>query len=211
MRYSSFILGGIHLTKLSYFPQKLFQNLLTIAPAYAIIRVFQEGTKNKKKEKRKTKMTNAFSTRRQNKDKTEDLRRSIQHVLDEMASLREDSESRYNEYIYQLKQILPSKKESSLPAETIAARLSNDEDEQRSICASLRGLASSAIAKRLNEQWHKNHPYSICNEIDATMPALHTSMRTATRHFAELDDEGSVIRQWDEEKTTTTYYLDKEG
>ena len=34
-------------------------------------------------------MTNAFSTRRQNKDKTEDLRRSIQHVLDEMADLRD--------------------------------------------------------------------------------------------------------------------------
>ena len=44
-------------------------------------------------------MTNAFSTRRQNKDKTEDLRRSIQHVLDEMAGLREDSKSRYKDYI----------------------------------------------------------------------------------------------------------------
>lgn len=61
-------------------------------------------------------MTNAFSTRRQNKDKTEDLRRSIQHVLDEMTSLRDDSESRYNEYIYQLKKILPIKEELSLPA-----------------------------------------------------------------------------------------------
>ena len=74
-------------------------------------------------------MTNAFSTRRQNKDKTEDLRRSIQHVLDEMAELREDSESRYNEYIYQLKKILPIKEELSLPAGVIAARLSNDKDE----------------------------------------------------------------------------------
>ena len=74
-------------------------------------------------------MTNAFSTRRQNKDKTEDLRRSIQHVLNEMAELREDSESRYNEYIYQLKKILPSEEELALPAEVIAARLSYDEDE----------------------------------------------------------------------------------
>lgn len=154
-------------------------------------------------------MTNAFSTRRQNKDKTEDLRRSIRHVLNEMAGLREDSESRYNEYIYQLKKILPIKEELALPAETIAARLSDDEDEQRSICASLRGLASSATAKRLNEQWHKNHPYSICIEIDATMPALKTSRRTTTRHFAELNDEGCAIRRWDVEKTTTTYYLDQ--
>ena len=156
-------------------------------------------------------MTNAFSTRRQNKDKTEDLRRSIQHVLDEMASLRVDSESRYNEYICQLKKILPAEEELALPAEVIAARLSDDEDEQRSICASLRGLASSATAKRLNEQWHKNHPYSICIEIDATMPALKTSQRTTTRHFAELNDEGCAIRRWDVEESTTTYYLDKEG
>ena len=154
-------------------------------------------------------MTNAFSTRRQNKNKTEDLRRSIQHVLDEMASLRCDSENRYNEYILQLKKILPTKEELSLPAETIAARLSYDEDERHSICASLRGLANSAETKRLNKEWHKNHPDSTYIEIDATMPALKTSMRTTTRHFAELDDEGSVIRQWDVEKSTTTYYLDQ--
>ena len=144
-------------------------------------------------------MTNAFSTRRQNKDKTEDLRRSIQHVLDEMAELREDSESRYNEYIYQLKKILPIKEESSLPAETIAARLSDDEDEQRSIYASLRGLAHAAECKRLYTDGF------------SALPALKTSRRATTRHFAELDDEGSVIRQWDTEKTTTTYYLDKKG
>ena len=156
-------------------------------------------------------MTNAFSTRRQNKDKTEDLRRSIQHVLDEMASLREDSESRYNEYIYQLKKVLPIKEEFSLPAGVIAARLSNDKDEQRSICASLCGLAYSANTKRLNEEWCKNHPDSTCIEIDATMPTLKTSRRTTTRHFAELNDEGCAIRRWDVEKTTTTYYLDQKG
>ena len=140
-------------------------------------------------------MTNAFSTRRQNKNKTEDLRRSIQQVLDEMASLRDDSESRYNEYIYQLKKILPIKEELSLPAGVIAARLSNDKDEQRSIRASLRGLSRSAE----------------CNHLYSTLPALKTSMRTTTRHFAELDDEGCAIRRWDVEKATTTYYLDKKG
>lgn len=143
-------------------------------------------------------MTNAFSTRRQNKDKTEDLRRSIQHVLDEMASLRVDSESRYNEYIYQLKKILPSEEEFSLPAGVIAARLSNDKDEQRSIRASLRGLAQAA------EQNHRMYGFS-------TLPTLKTSRRATTRHFAELNDEGCAIRRWDVEKTTTTYYLDQKG
>ena len=142
-------------------------------------------------------MTNAFSTRRQNKDKTEDLRRSIQHVLDEMSSLREDSESRYNEYIYQLKKILPVKEELSLPAETIAARLSNDKDEQRSIRASLCGLGRYAERKRRHTDGF------------SALPALKTSRRTTTRHFAELDDENSIIRQWDVEKTTTNYYLDQ--
>lgn len=156
-------------------------------------------------------MTNAFSTRRQNKDKIEDLRRSIQHVLDEMADLREDSESRYNEYIYQLKKILPIKEELSLPAEVIAERLSNDEDERCSICSSLRGLARAAENKRLGVEWNKNHPeeYDIRAEDFSALPTLKTSMRTTTRHFAELNDEGSVIRKWDVEKTTTTYYLDQ--
>ena len=142
-------------------------------------------------------MTNAFSTRRQNKDKTKDLRRSIQHVLDEMASLREDSESRYNEYIYQLKKILPIKEELSLPAELIAARLSNDKDEQRSIRASLRGLGHSAECKRKYTDGF------------SALPALKTSRRTTIRHFAELDDEGCAIRRWDVEKATPTYYLDQ--
>lgn len=156
-------------------------------------------------------MTNAFSARRQNKDKTEDLRRSIQHVLDEMAELREDSESRYNEYIYQLKKILPIKEELAIPAEVIAARLSNDKDEQRSIRVSLCGLARAAENKRLGVKWNKDHPegYDIRADDFSALPALKTSRRTTTRHFAELDDEGCAIRRWDVEKTTTTYYLDQ--
>lgn len=90
-------------------------------------------------------MTNAFSTRRQNKDETEDLRRSIQHVLDEMASLR--------------------------------------------------GLARGAEHRQYIDSF-------------SALPALKTSRRTTTRHFAELDDEGCAIRRWDVEKTATTYYLD---
>lgn len=154
-------------------------------------------------------MTNAFSTRRQNKDKIEDLYQSIKGVLYEMADLRKDSNRKYDQYIYQLNRLLPSKEELSLPAEVIAARLSDDKDEQRSICASLCGLARFAATKRLNEERHKNLPYSTYIEIDATMPALKTSRRTTTRHFAELDDEGCAIRRWDVEKSTTTYYLDK--
>lgn len=144
-------------------------------------------------------MTNAFSTRRQNKNKTEDLRRSIQHVLDEMTSLREDSKSRYSEYIYQLKKILPHQKELALSAEVIAARLSNDKDEQHSIRASLRGLANAAERKR---EYTDNF---------SALPALKTSQRATIRHFAELDDEGCAIRRWDEEEATTTYYLDQKG
>lgn len=144
-------------------------------------------------------MTNAFSTRRQNKDKTEDLRRSIQHVLDEMAELRVDSESRYQEYINQLNRLLPSKEELALSAEVIAARLSNDKDEQRSIRASLRGLAWGAECKR-------QYMYDF-----SALPTLKTNRRTTTRHFAELDDEGCAIRRWDVEKSTTTYYLDQKG
>lgn len=158
-------------------------------------------------------MTNAFSTRRQNKDKTEDLRRSIQYVLDEMTSLRHDSENRYDEYIFQLKKILPVKEAFALPAEVIAARLSGDEDEQHSICASLRGLARAAENKRRGIEWNKDHPreHDIRADDFSTLPALKTSMRATIRHFAELDDEGGVIRQWDVEKTTINYYLGQEG
>lgn len=158
-------------------------------------------------------MTNAFSTRRQNENKTEDLRRSIQHVLDKMAELRDDSESRYHEYILQLKKILPVKEAFALPAEVIAARLSDDEDEQRSIYASLRGLARAAEHKRWGVEWNKDHPEEYDTRADdfSTLPALKTSRRTTTRHFAELDDEDNIIRQWNVKKSITNYYLDQKG
>ena len=142
-------------------------------------------------------MTNAFSTRRQNKDKTEDLYHSIQSVLNEISELHEDSRNCYIHYLSQLRKILPSKEAFALPAEVIAARLSDDKDEQRSIRASLRGLGHSAECKR---QYADGF---------SALPALKTSRRTTTRHFAELDDEGSVIRQWDVKKTTISYYLDQ--
>ena len=42
-------LGGTHLTKLPYFPQKLFQNLLTSATARAINKGVPRGNKKKKR------------------------------------------------------------------------------------------------------------------------------------------------------------------
>lgn len=156
-------------------------------------------------------MTNAFSTRRQNKDKTEDLRRSIQYVLDEISDLHKDSRNCYIQYLSQLRKILPVKEAFALPAEVIAARLSDDEDEQRSICASLRGLARAAEHKRWGVEWNKDHPED--NDPRAydfsALPTLKTSKRTTTRHFAELDDEDKPIRKWDVETTTTNYYLDQ--
>lgn len=141
--------------------------------------------------------TNAFATRHQNQDKIEDLRRSIQHVLDQMTDLHNESRQQYCEYLLQLKKILPRKEGFALPAEVIAARLSDDEDEQDSICASLRGLARAAECKRRY------------GEDFSALPALKTSKRATTRHFAELDDEDKPIRKWDVETTTTNYYLDQ--
>lgn len=158
-------------------------------------------------------MTNAFATRHQNQDKIEDLRRSIQHVLDEMDNLRFDSENNYQEYLRQLKKILPVKEAFALPAEVIAARLSDDEDEQRSIYASLRGLARAAEHKRWGVEWNKEHPEEYDTRADdfSALPALKTSRRATIRHFAELDDEDNIIRQWDVEKTVINYYLDQKG
>lgn len=157
--------------------------------------------------------TNAFATRHQNQDKIDDLRRSIQHVLDQMSGLRFDSEQNYQEYLCQLKKVLPRKEAFALPAEVIASRLSDDEDEQNSICASLRGLARAAEHKRWGVEWNKDHPEDYDTRADdfSSLPALKTSKRATTRHFAELDDEDKPIRKWDVETTTTNYYLDQKG
>ena len=81
------------------------------------------------------------------------------------------------------------------------------------ICASLAGLARAAENKRRGVEWNKDHPEDYDTRADdfSSLPALKTSKRATTRHFAELDDEDKPIRKWDVETTTTNYYLDQKG
>ena len=146
--------------------------------------------------------TNAFTMRRKNKD----LRAKYRTILDELAESSSKKCSAYKKYLAHLNKVLPRSEEYALPAAILAAQLSQDEEEQKSICKSICSLAANAELLRMNlkhfgEEWRFN----------ATLPDLYMTDVPVTRHFAELDEAGSIIRKWDTTSTETRYYLKKEG
>lgn len=146
--------------------------------------------------------TNAFTMRRKN----EDLRVKYSDILYKLAESSRKKSQAYEEYLARLDEVLPRSEEYALPATILATRLSQDEEEQKSICKSILSLATNAELLRTNlkhfgEKWRFN----------VTLPDLYMTDVPITRHFAELDEAGSVIRQWDTTSTETRYYLKKEG
>ena len=146
--------------------------------------------------------TNAFSMRRENKK----LREKYRNILDKLNESSSKKSSAYKTYLARLDEILPRSEEYALSAATLAARLSQDEEEQKSICKSILSLAANAELLRTNlkhfgEEWRFN----------TALPDLYMTDVPITRHFTELDEAGSIIRQWDTTSTETRYYLKKEG
>lgn len=145
--------------------------------------------------------TTAFTTRRKN----EDLRVKYSDILYKLAESSRKKRQAYQEYLARLSGIFPRNEEYALPATSLAAQLSQDEEEQKSICKSILGLASYATLRR--ELTKRYGPQN----LRVTFPDLYMTDAPITRHFAELDEAGNIIRQWDTTSTETRYYLKKEG
>lgn len=146
--------------------------------------------------------TNAFTTRRKN----EALRAKYRTVLDKLAESSKKKSEAYEEYLVRLDKVLPRNEKSALSAEILASMLSPNEEERASICQSIAAFASNADIRRTTmklpgEDW----------EFNVTFPDLYRIDVPITRHYAELDEEGDVIRKWDTTSTETRYYLKKEG
>ena len=145
--------------------------------------------------------TNAFTMRRKN----EALYAKYRTILDELAESSKKKNKAYKEYLIRLNEVLPRNEKSAVSAEILAARLSQDEEEQKSICKSILGLASyAAILRELTKHYGSQN-------VRATFPDLYMTSVPVTRHYAELNEEGDIIRKWDTTSTETYYYLKKEG
>lgn len=139
--------------------------------------------------------TNAFATRRKN----EALRARYRTILDELAESSSKKRAAYEEYLIRLNKILPRSEKTALSAEILASMLSPNEEERVSICQSIAAFASNADARR------------IIMELNATFPDLYRISVPVTHHYAELNEEGDIIRKWDTTSTEVRYYIKKEG
>ena len=146
--------------------------------------------------------TNAFSMRRKN----EDLQAKYRTILDELAESSSKKRSAYEEYLVRLNEILPRNEKSALSAEILASMLSPNEEERESIRQSIRSFASNAELRRFSLETS-----DLDWEFNVTFPDLYMTNVPITHHFAELDEAGSIIRQWDTTSTEIRYYLKKEG
>lgn len=146
--------------------------------------------------------TNAFTMRRKN----EDLRAKYHNVLAELAESADKKSNAYKDYLSKLDSILPRSEESAVSAEILAAQLSNDETEQESIRLSIRSFASNAELRR--------YTLETCGpewELNVTFPDLYTVKQSIIKRYAELDEDGNIIRKWNIETAEPRYYLKKEG
>lgn len=139
--------------------------------------------------------TNAFATRRKN----EALRARYRTILDELAESSSKKRAAYEEYLIRLNKILPRSEKTALSAKILASMLSPNEEERVSICQSIAAFASNADTRR------------IIMELNATFPDLYRISVPVTHHYAELNEEGDIIRKWDTTSTEVRYYIKKEG
>lgn len=138
--------------------------------------------------------TNAFATRHQVKEKISEL--STQ--LSELWGYRDRS---YGAYLFELEHVMPRTKERAATARQIAALLSQDEDERRSIAQSIMGFAVAAEHNRENLKHDRG------DLVSPTFPNLRYVEMTRVRHYAELDDFGNIIKQHDKEEPIRLYYF----
>ena len=146
--------------------------------------------------------TNAFSMRR----KDEDLRVKYSDILHKLAESSRKKNEAYKEYLTRLNGILPRSEKSALSAEILASMLSSNEEERASICQSITAFASNANTRRTTMKL-----YGKDCEFNVTFPNLYRIDVPITHHYAELNEEGDIIRKWDTTSTETRYYLKKEG
>lgn len=146
--------------------------------------------------------TNAFTMRRKN----EALRAKYRTILDELAESSSKKKSAYEEYLIRLNGVLPRSEKSALSAEILASMLSPNEEERASICQSIDAFASNANTRRTIMKLHGEDW-----KFNVTFPNLYRIDVPVTHHYAELNEEGDVIRKWDTTSTETRYYLKKEG
>ena len=146
--------------------------------------------------------TNAFATRRKN----EALWAKYRTVLDKLAESSSKKQTAYEEYLVRLNEVLPRSEKSALSAEILASMLSPNEEERASICQSIAAFASKADTRRTIMKL-----YGEDFGFNTAFPDLYRISVPITHHYAELNEEGDVIRKWDTTSTETRYYLKKEG
>ena len=119
----------------------------------------------------------------------------IMELMSQIHLLQIKDENARRQYMEELRNLIINK--PNLTAVNLAAFLSDDEDERKSIKASIASLGSASYNSRLKHPDVKN----------PSMPELRRKCKTITRRFVELADDNSVIGEFRVEETKNVYYI----
>lgn len=119
----------------------------------------------------------------------------IMELMSQIHLLQIQDKVERQSYMEELRKLIIHK--PNLTAASLAAFLSDDEDERASIKASIASLGSASYNSRLKYPYVKN----------PSMPELKRKRKTFTRRFIELADDNSVIGEFKVKETKNVYYI----
>lgn len=123
-------------------------------------------------------------------------------LREQYLKLRTQRDCAYASYIYELTKLMPHDEENAMSARELAAKLTENQKERDQITNSIRSLAKAAE----NARAHRESP-TRSSVKRPELPKMRSATRRCTLHFAQLDDNGNVISQFDKKKNICVYYL----
>lgn len=138
-------------------------------------------------------MANYFTTRSELSSKKYELLIALQKIY-------EAEGDAHFEYLQELRALV--EKRPNLTAAQYAAILGQTPEERESIQISIGMMGYMAEASRKN--W-RNRRTPICES--PTMPNLHRKRKTITRHFIEVDEDGTPLGTLETSETKFTYSI----
>jgi hexokinase len=141
-------------------------------------------------------MSNYFTTRNELSSKKAELLKALEKI-------HEAENTAHRHYLNELHTVMT--RNPNLTAAQYAAILGKTKEERESIRLSIGMMGYMAEAYNRNEKAYRGSP--VCD--DPSMPDLRRKEKTITRHFIEVDEDGTPLGTFETSETKYTYSIEK--
>lgn len=136
-----------------------------------------------------------------------DIRKEKKELNERLHELRAREEAERRDYLNTITSLIQSR--PGMTANQYAMFLTDDPDEQERIAISIGGMGHMAEAARRKTRtlpfYSENEDRIICE--CPSIPTLERARKTVTRHFIEVDDNGTPIGKMEMEQSFMVYSI----